>query len=127
MSEPASKGVVDGRLAACPGTPNCVNSETPDESIAPLEFEGPAERAWQAAAEAVAGTGGHVVTADETYLHATYTSRVFRFVDDLELRLDAEASVIHVRSASRIGYSDLGANRRRVERLREAFEKARKI
>ena len=46
---------------------------------------------------------------------------MFRFVDDLECRLDAENRVIHVRSASRVGYSDLGVNRKRVERLRARF------
>ena len=59
-----------------------------------------------------------ITEATSTYIHAEFTSLVFRFVDDLELLLDSEAGVIHVRSASRVGRSDLGANRRRVEDLR---------
>ena len=64
-----------------------------------------------------------VVRQDERYLHAEFTSALFRFVDDVELLLDADAGVVHVRSASRIRYSDMGANRRRVEAIRSAFER----
>jgi uncharacterized protein (DUF1499 family) len=59
-----------------------------------------------------------IVEEGPGYLHATFTSPLFRFVDDLELRADAEAGVVHVRSASRAGYYDFGANARRVEALR---------
>ena len=62
---------------------------------------------------------------DERYLWATFSSRVFRFVDDLELRMDAPARAIHVRSSSRIGRTDFGANRKRVETLRAGFAEAR--
>ncbi|CAB1059228.1 hypothetical protein D1BOALGB6SA_3986 [Olavius sp. associated proteobacterium Delta 1] len=49
-------------------------------------------------------------------------SLIFQFVDDVELLFSDEKNLIHVKSASRIGYSDLGANRKRVERIRLAFE-----
>lgn len=62
---------------------------------------------------------------DERYLWATFSTRIFRFIDDLELRLDEENGVMHVRSSSRVGYSDMGANRRRVEDLRLRFGKSR--
>jgi uncharacterized protein (DUF1499 family) len=62
-----------------------------------------------------------VVSSGADYLKAEARSAVFRFVDDVEFRLDAETGLIHVRSASRVGYSDLGANRKRVEALRERF------
>lgn len=58
---------------------------------------------------------------EAAYLHAEFRSLIFRFVDDVEFLLDADAGVIHVRSASRLGYSDLGVNRRRVEAIRQAF------
>jgi uncharacterized protein (DUF1499 family) len=65
------------------------------------------------------------IRRDESgYLHAECQSRLFRFTDDLELRLDAARGVIHVRSASRVGHSDLGANRKRVEALRRAVEES---
>ena len=61
-----------------------------------------------------------ILTKEEDYIRVEYTSRLFRFVDDVEFYFPEEP-VIHVRSASRLGYSDLGANRRRVERIRELF------
>lgn len=116
--------LVNGKLRPCPGTPNCVSSESPEDAsgIAPLGFSGNPDDAWARAQRAVAETGGRIHAIDGNHLWATYTSRFFRFVDDLELRLDQENGVIHVRSASRVGYSDLGVNRKRVEMLRERFE-----
>jgi len=63
-----------------------------------------------------------IVEQDGGYLHATETSALLRFVDDVEFEIDAEAGVIHFRSASRLGYSDLGVNRRRMEEIRAAYE-----
>jgi uncharacterized protein (DUF1499 family) len=63
-----------------------------------------------------------VITETENYIHATFTSRIFRFVDDVEFYFMRDAPVIHVRSASRVGYSDLGVNRKRVEKIRQAFK-----
>ncbi|MDQ6965890.1 MAG: DUF1499 domain-containing protein, partial [Mariprofundaceae bacterium] len=56
---------------------------------------------------------------DDDYLHATFTSRLFRFVDDVELHRDAASGVVHIRSASRVGHSDFGVNRKRVEVIRK--------
>lgn len=63
-----------------------------------------------------------IVEAADNYLHAEFTSALFRFVDDVEFLIDPAAHVIHFRSASRVGYSDLGANRRRMEELRRRWE-----
>jgi len=63
-----------------------------------------------------------VIKEMEEYLHITFTSQFFRFTDDVEFHFVEEAPVIHVRSASRVGYSDLGVNRRRIEKIRRAFE-----
>ena len=68
--------------------------------------------------------GASLEQNERPYLHATFTTRVMRFVDDVEFRMVLEQELIHVRSASRVGYSDLGTNRRRVERLRNAFDSA---
>jgi uncharacterized protein (DUF1499 family) len=89
--------------------------------IEPLVFGDDPESAWGRAVQAVRDIGGKVHEDTGDYLWATFTSRVFRFVDDLELRMDRDARVVHVRSASRVGYSDLGVNRKRVERLRATF------
>ena len=65
--------------------------------------------------------GGQVQTVDGDRLVATFTSRLFRFVDDFALRVDGSAGLLHIRSASRVGYGDFGVNRRRVERFRAGF------
>jgi uncharacterized protein (DUF1499 family) len=121
---PPQTGLVRGQLRPCPSSPNCVSSEAEKDKsawIEPLTFEGTPEDAWERLGAAVEKIGGKVQENKGNYLWATFTSTVFRFVDDLELRMDAENKVIHVRSGSRVGHSDLGVNRKRVEKLREAF------
>lgn len=118
---PADVGV--GRLAPCPGTPNCVASQAADAShaIAPLRYRGDPTAAMRRLADAAAGLpGARVVTARPDYLHVEYVSRVMGFVDDLEA-VPGASGVIDVRSASRVGRSDFGVNRERVEALRSAF------
>lgn len=117
-------GLVAGKLRACPGSPNCVVSEneTPASRIEPLIFKGEPGRAWEALRQAVERSGGTIREDRNGYLWAAFTSRVFRFVDDVELRLDGQRGVIHVRSASRAGSSDFGVNRKRIEKLRAVFE-----
>jgi uncharacterized protein (DUF1499 family) len=90
-----------------------------------LRFSGGAEEAWgRLGALLTAWPRTRVVTATGSYVHAECHSRIFRFVDDVEFLLDRAAGVIHVRSASRAGHSDLGVNRARVEALRRAFDSA---
>ena len=62
-----------------------------------------------------------IVEKSDTYIHVEARSRIFRFVDDVDFVLDVRESVIHVRSASRVGHGDLGVNRRRVEQIRSAL------
>ena len=119
-------GLTEGRLAACPTSPNCVCSE-PDatddgkHSIETLRLEtGENAAAWTSVVEVVRQMGGRIESDTGSYLHATFVSRIFRFVDDLELRADGNS--LQVRSASRVGYSDLGANSKRVEALRRRLQ-----
>ena len=118
-------GLTHNQLFPCPSTPNCVCSENPVQKgyAAPLSFTGQPDESWQRARETVTAMGGRIVEENNHYLHAVFTSRFFRFIDDLELRLDETAEVIHFRSASRTGYSDLGVNRKRIETLRSLFTK----
>ena len=119
---PARSGAPGGRLAPCPKRPNCVSSQADDAGHRVEPFaapEGAQRRLDRLAALIEATPRARVVERGDTYLRAEYTSRLFRFVDDLELAADEAAGVVHVRSASRVGRSDLGANRRRVEALRE--------
>jgi uncharacterized protein (DUF1499 family) len=114
-------------LAPCPSKPNCVSSQARDAThqIAPIAFRGdPAQamRRLRAVIEAMPRT--RIVSASDTALRAEFTSRLFRFVDDVDCVVDAAAEVIQIRSASRVGYSDLGVNRKRVEAIRAAFGSA---
>ncbi len=112
------------RLAPCPASPNCVSSDARDarHAIAPLALAAPPQEAWRAARDAVAALPRtRIVEETADSLHAECRSALFGFVDDLELELRAAEGAIAVRSASRLGYSDLGVNRRRVESLRAAL------
>ena len=114
--------LVNGSLRPCPQTPNCVSSEEQgDSKSSPLSYNSTTEKAWQKLRMAIKQSGGVVKRDDNSYLWAIYTSTVFRFVDDMEFRLVPENNIIHVRSGSRIGHSDLGVNRKNVEKLRKQF------
>ncbi|PLY00649.1 MAG: DUF1499 domain-containing protein [Desulfuromonas sp.] len=116
-------GLLDGHLAPCPGSPNCVSSEETDSSAftKPFIFDGEASVAWTTLKQIIVLHGGTIQQDDGEYLWATFTSRLFRFIDDVEFRVDVENQRIHVRSAARVGYSYLGVNRKRVAKLRQAF------
>ena len=117
--QPVDLGLVDGRLRPCPSSPNCVCSEEDEASIAPLAFQGDPDEAFASLVAHVEDLPRtELVEVGDGYAHAVFQSLVFRFADDVEFRLDPEASVIHVRSASRVGHWDFGANRKRVERIR---------
>ena len=123
-SRPMDLGVHDGKLAPCPASPNCVSSQGADQEhgIEPLRYTCPPQEALERSKRAISGMKrARVITESGGYLHAEFTSALFRFVDDVEFSLDEHASVIHVRSASRLGYSDLGVNRKRIEDIRAAM------
>ncbi len=124
MPEPTGLGVHSGRLAACPDRPNCVSSFAEDEEhrVEPLALDGEPATAL-AKLKRILEAMPRTVVADASgnYLRAEATSVIFRYVDDLEILIDAGDGKIHLRSASRVGYSDLGVNRRRVQALAEAY------
>ena len=111
----------DGKLAAC-GGPHCVSSTDvdPDYRVAPLGYTGSAEAARARLKAVIAADGGVVTDEAPDYLHATYTTAIMRYVDDVEF-VFSPSGRIELRSSSRIGYSDLGKNRDRVEGIRRAF------
>ena len=116
---------VSTRLAPCPGKPNCVSSWATDAShhIEPLTLTGSQDNAMGRLEIILRGVPRvKIVTVDGGYLHAEFKSALFGFVDDVEFMAAPAAGVIHVRSASRVGYSDLGANRKRVENIRALFQ-----
>ena len=121
---PMNLGVHDGKLAPCPASPNCVSSQSTDKdhAVEPIRFSGTPAEAMADLKKVLSGMPrARIVTATDTYLHAEFTSALFRFVDDVEFWLDESARTIHLRSASRIGHSDLGVNRKRIEDLRLAM------
>ena len=112
-------------LAPCPERPNCVSTEATDarHRMRPFPFAGePALAVARLAAIVEAMPGGVVERRDAGSLHAEFTTRLMRYVDDVDLVVDGEAGVIRFRSASRLGHWDLGTNRRRMQRIRRAFE-----
>ena len=109
-------GLVDGKLTICPDSPNCVSSELAMISPIKLSKTEP-ELAWSLLQQVINEHGGEIQEKSNSYLLATFTTAIFSFVDDVEARLDLEANVIHLRSASRVGYYDFGANRRRLQEI----------
>jgi len=125
---PSDLGVRDGKLKAPSTTPNSVSSQAalwPDNpqrayaEIAPLKLQGDAATTLARVAQWIEATAGaHIVERKPDYLYAQFTTPLMRFVDDVEFWFDPAANVIQLRSASRLGQGDLGANRARIESIR---------
>jgi uncharacterized protein (DUF1499 family) len=116
-------------LSPCPDSPNCVSSQSKDPArfIEPLHYTGNRADARQKLIDLLEGSKrARLIRVETDYIHAEFRSLVFNFVDDVEFYFSSEDRIIHVRSASRTGYYDFGANRRRVERLRATFENSAK-
>jgi uncharacterized protein (DUF1499 family) len=115
-----------GRFAPCPESPNCVSTQADagdaEHSISPLTYSG--DRA-DAKARIVAIVNAmprtKIVQEEDDYLHAEFRSRIFRFVDDVEFFFDDANKTIHFRSAARVGYSDMGVNRKRMTEIGQQF------
>ena len=110
-------------LAVCGSKPNCVSSmqDSSDEHyIEPIELAaGAKEERVDSVVAVIESAGGKVTANDGRIIQATFTSGIFKFVDDVQIRIDTDK--LQVRSSSRVGHSDLGANRKRIERLRQAL------
>ena len=125
-SVPQNLGVTNQQLAPCPDTPNCVNSQasTGDKEhyITPLAYEGDSQTAKAQIIKILSVVPGtEIVEQTDDYIRAESKSRLMGFVDDLEFYFPPDQSVIEWRSASRLGESDLGVNRRRLEQIRLAL------
>ncbi len=122
-------GINNSELAPCPETPNCVSSQAHDEEhyIEPIYYSGTQQGAHDLLLRIIESEKRTEILIDqEDYIRVEFTSALFRFVDDVEFyfpKAQAEEMIIHVRSASRVGRSDLGANRKRIERIRSEFYK----
>lgn len=123
---PSTVGVKDGKLAGPRKTPNSVVSEGIESThaayIAPIAFSGDPRAALAKLGVVLQALDRvTIIKVQETYLYAEFRSKTLGYVDDFEARVDAAAGVIHVRSASRLGYGDKGFNRARVEMIRAKF------
>jgi uncharacterized protein (DUF1499 family) len=122
--KPSNLGVTNGRLGECPSSPNCVSTQAidTDHRMEPIPFTGSSDEAMQRINDLIGDMPRtKIVTVEDDYLHVEFRSAFFRFVDDVEFLIDPEEQVFHFRSASRVGYSDLGVNRRRMVQIRNAF------
>jgi uncharacterized protein (DUF1499 family) len=122
--KPTNLGVHQGKLLDCPGTPNCVNSQSANSEfkVEPLTYQSdPAQALTNLKSVIQAMPRTKLVNETSNYLSAEFSSALMGFVDDVEFYLDETEGVIQVRSASRLGKSDLGVNRKRVEEIRAKF------
>ncbi|MBN8208738.1 DUF1499 domain-containing protein [Bacillus sp. NTK071] len=119
-------GVKQGKLAPCPDKPNCVASQSTDEKhgMKPIPYTGTAEEAVTKLKAILSNRDRtKIVETDTHYIRAEETSKLMKFVDDIEFYIDTASEHIHFRSASRKGYSDFGVNKKRMEEIKEAFQK----
>jgi uncharacterized protein (DUF1499 family) len=120
-TRPTNLGVNNGKLRDCPNSPNCVSSQSIDaeHKIAPLSYTGDAAKALEDLKSVISSLPRtKIITAKDNYIYAEFTSALMGYVDDVEFYLNADKKVIEVRSASRLGESDLGVNRDRIETIR---------
>jgi uncharacterized protein (DUF1499 family) len=126
---PDNLGLHNGKLAPCPASPNCVSSLSPDKehAIEPLLYTTSRQRALEDLKAIILHMKRTEIAAEsENYIHVTFTSAIWRFVDDVEFYFDENAKRIQVRSASRLGKSDFGVNRKRVESIRAVWQAVEK-
>lgn len=122
-----SVGVIDGKFHSCPKSPNCVSTQSTDEKhkMDPIKFEGSLEEAKSKITTIITTLKrSRIVTDTENYLHIEFRTAVWRFVDDVEFLFDDTEKIIHFRSAARLGYSDMGVNRKRMGNIKDSFMNA---
>ncbi|MCK5666218.1 MAG: DUF1499 domain-containing protein [Thiotrichaceae bacterium] len=121
---------VKQQLKACPDSPNCINTEYPAKTshyLPPVVYDATkTDQVMAMSRKTILAMGGDIVKQQENYLAATFTSMVFRFVDDFEVRNDVKNHILHIRSASRTGYSDFGVNKKRVKEFVKQFNSPKK-
>ncbi|PCJ19956.1 MAG: hypothetical protein COB04_05050 [Gammaproteobacteria bacterium] len=113
-------GVTDGRFLSCPSSPNCVSSQMKGDAhyIEPLDVPGSIEQKKILLTKIIASLPGTtLIKSADNYLLFEFKSRLMRYVDDVEFLIQEDQ--VQVRSASRVGYSDLDANRNRIESIRQ--------
>ncbi len=121
-------GVTNGHLMECPHTPNCVNSQAKEDEhlIQPILFIGTSKEVQTRLLKILnEWTHAQIIVIQANYIRAEFVSKVFRFIDDVEFyfpETEEPKTTIHIRSASRVGHSDFGVNRKRIEQIRSLLE-----
>ena len=122
---PSNLGLKNKLLLSCPNSPNCVLSQASDQKhqINPIYYTSSLEIAKERLNQVILSLeNARIITQNVDYWHIEFTTRWLRFVDDVEFYFPKTEALIHLRSASRIGYWDLGVNRKRIEGIRSRFE-----
>jgi len=117
-------GIVDGKFHPCPKSPNCVSTQSTDEKhkIEPLQYNSTLEEAREKIKNIIKSLKRtKIITESDNYLHFEFRTATFKFVDDVEFYFDDKEKIIHFRSASRVGWSDMGVNRKRMEKIRKLY------
>jgi len=120
-------GINNGQFILCKKTPNCVNSQATDEKhfIEPIHFIGERQGAQDRLLKILKNwKRTNIIVVQQNYIRVEFTSQIFRFVDDVEFYFPSTKAgklTLHVRSASRVGHSDFGVNRKRIEQIRNQF------
>jgi len=127
-TKPTDIGVKNGQFKACPSSPNCISTQAAKDDaqhhMLPISYTGSMEVAKTKLLEVINGMERTVVTEKaDNYIHSEFMSKTMKFVDDVEFYFDDTNKVIHFRSASRKGHSDLGVNRKRMEAITAGFKK----
>jgi uncharacterized protein (DUF1499 family) len=122
-TRPNNLGIREGQLSPCPNSPNCISSQSHNarNRVEPFVYSSQEESHKELKKILQNRNRITIISETENYIYAECKTALFRFVDDLEFYFDDTHKVIHIRSASRIGYSDLGVNRRRIEDIRTKF------
>jgi len=118
-----ANGIVNSKLSACSKKPNCICTEFPTDKSHYTDAIKNQLINVENIVNAIELSGGVIIKNQPNYISATYTSNIFKYVDDFEVRIDTDNQLIHIRSASRVGHSDMGANLKRIENFKHTLNK----
>ncbi|MFX0038826.1 MAG: DUF1499 domain-containing protein [Promethearchaeota archaeon] len=117
-------GITDGKFHPCPKSPNCVSTQSKDEKhkLEPIKYSSSLKEAKSKILRIINSLKRfRIKTETENYIHIEFRTAFFRFVDDVEFYFDDSKKIIHFRSAARLGYSDFGVNKKRMENITQLF------
>ena len=117
-------GIVDGKFYPCPNSPNCVSTQATEDKhkMDPIQYSGSLNEAKEKIIKIVNSLKrSKIITNKENYIHVEFRTATFKFVDDVEFLFDEKEKIIHFRSRARLGYSDMGVNRKRMNNIKNMY------